>query len=289
MTIIKKGKQTMSEFRTVTEWAVEGQPTGKAGEHGASQRSYPPVTIEGTELRHITSNIVGQDYLLKIMLPDGYTESDKAYPVLYLLDGDHAFAMATDIVQYLYYGGHVSELIIVSPAYGSKDTPEYGGTNMRNRDMVPFPLPGSSSEAGAERYLRFFREELIPYVESHLRVDPSDRTIWGYSLGGRFALYALFQEPELFQRYIVVDGFRDNFFEVESAYAEKRSDLPVKLFLSAGLPDDACFRFAETLRRRNYTGLELGVVRLSSTEHFMVGADGLTRGLESVFNKSESS
>jgi tetratricopeptide (TPR) repeat protein len=61
--------------------------------------------------------------------------------------------------------------------------------------------------------------------------------------------------------------------------------LPAKVFLSSGVEGDSAFRFAETLKRRNYTGLELDYARLQGTWHFMVGAEGLTRGLVSVFNK----
>ncbi len=82
---------------------------------------YPPVLIANSQLRHIRSSIIEQDYLIKVRLPETYADSTAVYPVLYLLDGDHAFAMATDIVQYLIYGEHIPDLIIVSPAYGSKN------------------------------------------------------------------------------------------------------------------------------------------------------------------------
>src|SRR5687767_7261734 len=103
-----------------------------------------PVPIDNSELRYIRSAIVEEDYQIKIRLPETYEQSTATYPVLYLLDGDHAFAMATDIVQYLVYGNLIPDLIIVSPAYGSKDNPEEGGANRRDRDLVPFPLPSSS-------------------------------------------------------------------------------------------------------------------------------------------------
>jgi predicted alpha/beta superfamily hydrolase len=103
------------------------------------------VHIANIELHELYSHIVRQKYLVKVRLPERYSESTASYPVLCLLDGDHAFAMATDIVQYLLYGEHIPDLIIVSPVYGSKDTPEYGGTNMRNRGLAPFPARWSDT------------------------------------------------------------------------------------------------------------------------------------------------
>jgi tetratricopeptide (TPR) repeat protein len=244
---------------------------------------YPKVPIDGTQLRTITSAIVHQDYLLKIRLPEDYERSDKRYPVLFLLDGDHAFAMATDVVQYLYYGG-IPDLIIVSPAYGSKDGPSSGGTNMRDRDLR-FPSPTAPPEAGGDRYLRFLKEELIPYVDSNFRTTPADRTLWGYSLGATFGLHALFHEPALFTRYVIVDGFSDDIPELESAFAGQHSDLPVRLYLASAVPDADLFRFSRTLQRRNYRGLQLQYADLCGVSHYAVGAEGLARGLRAVFSK----
>jgi Putative esterase len=143
--------------------------------------------------------------------------------VLYLLDGDHAFAMATDMVQYLIYGEHIPDLIIVSPAYGSKNTPEYGGTNMRNRDLVPFPTQWSNTPPGGANFLHFFGQELLPFVASTYRVNESDRTLAGYAFGAFFVLYALFQNPDLFNRLIAIDGFEGRFLVMEEAFSATHS------------------------------------------------------------------
>src|ERR1044071_9282118 len=107
----------------------------------ASSSSYPSVPIANSQLSQIKSSIVGQEYQVKIRLPEEYVSTTKLYPVLYLLDGDHAFAMATDIVQYLIYGQHIPDLIIASPAYDSKKLPAEGGKNMRDRDLIFWPTP----------------------------------------------------------------------------------------------------------------------------------------------------
>jgi enterochelin esterase-like enzyme len=49
----------------------------------------PEVALENTETRSIASKIVGRTYGLLIALPDGYADSAKSYPVLYVLDGWH--------------------------------------------------------------------------------------------------------------------------------------------------------------------------------------------------------
>ena len=246
---------------------------------------FPSVPIANSQLRHLRSTIVGQDYQIKIRLPENYANSTSLYPVLYLLDGDHAFAMSTDIVQYLIYGQLIPDLIIASTAYGSKAGPNEGGINMRNRDLVPFQYPDTGMAPGAAEYLEFFEKELIPFIESNYRIIPSDRTLWGYSYGGIFALYALFQKPGLFQKYIVVDGFDDPFFEMEETYAAQHSDLPVRLCVSSP-PNEAeslFSRFLNHLNGRNYPNFHSEYVGLSEHGHFAIGGEGLTKGLVSVF------
>lgn len=249
----------------------------------ASTIQYPLVSIANSQLRHIRSSIVGQDYQVKIRLPEDYSNTATLYPVLYLLDGDHAFAMATDIVQYLIYGKHIPDLLIVSTAYDSQKAPHEGGKNMRNRDLLPFSTPYTDMKPGGVQYLEFFQQELIPFVESNYRVVPDDRTLWGYSFGGVFALYALFEKPSLFQRYIIVDGFENEYFQMEETYAEQHTDLSIRLFMSAPPGDVESRKFFDILSRRHYPNFHSEFVLLNDIGHFAVSAEGLTKGLVSVF------
>ena len=248
-----------------------------------SNDQYRQVSIANSQLRQIQSSIVGQGYQVKIRLPEEYEKTTTLYPVLYLLDGDHAFAMATDIVQYLIYGTHVPDLLIVSPAYDSKKLPQQGGKNMRNRDLKPFPTAQTDMPPGGVQYLEFFQKELIPFIETNYRVVSNDRTLWGYSSGGMFALYALFHKPTLFQRYIVVDGFDQEFTNMEEMFAAQHTDLPIRLFISAPPSETESKALFDRLRRRNYTNFRSEFAQLNDLGHFAIPAEGLTKGLVSVF------
>ena len=257
----------------------------------ASEMQYPSVPIARSELRCIRSSIVGQDYQVKIWLPDSYATTANLYPVLYLLDGDHAFAMATDIVQYLIYDSHIPEMVIASPAYGSKVLFADGGTNMRSRDLPPFPTQHTKMQPGGPAYLEFLEHEFIPFVESNYRTVPTDRTLWGYSFGSYFGLFALFQKPWLFHRYILVDGIDERHFGIEEEYAAHHTELPVRLFLSGCPREDGpeMSRFLDVLGKRNYSGLQAEYVDLNNIGHFAVGAEGLVKGLVSVFHEQPES
>jgi hypothetical protein len=252
----------------------------------ASNSSYPLVPIANSQLRQLRSSIIGEEYQVKIRLPEEYANTTEQYPVLYLLDGDHAFAMATDIVQYLIYGQHIPDLIIASPAYDSKKLPHEGGKNRRVSDLSPFRLyEDDMVEPAGVQYLEFMQQEFIPFVESNYRVLPGDRTLWGYSRGGIFTLYALFQKPNLFQRYIVVDGFDERYLEMEEMFASQHTALPIRFFLAAPPDDLASKKFHDIFVGREYTDFHSEFVPLNDLGHFAVGAEGLTKGLVSVFRK----
>lgn len=257
--------------------------------------SHLPVSLLDTEQRQIHSNIVGQDYLVKIRLPERYHENpDNRFPVLYLLDGDHAFGMAVDIVQYLIYGGHVPDLIIVSPAYGSKTGVDYGGSNMRGRDLLAFEVPWLDYDVHprpkGEAFRQFLQKELIPFAENEYRIDSADRTLWGYSAGSLFGLYALFVNPGLFQRYIMIDGIDEGLLPFESQFAMEHTDLATKLYLAycAEKHSPSSPQFTNALLSRQYKSLSLQVDLLNDIGHFAVGAEGLTKGLVWAFGDRDN-
>jgi enterochelin esterase-like enzyme len=55
---------------------------------------------------------------------------------------------------------------------------------------------------GYELYARSLVEEVIPRVETKLRVvrDRRYRSVWGSSLGGVVSFYTVWQHPEVFRR-----------------------------------------------------------------------------------------
>ncbi len=203
----------------------------------------------------VASNIPGQVFQLRVSLPERYYDLDTTtYPVLYLLDGDYCFAMATDVLRYLNYSGEVPEMILVAIAYDSVKMASEGGKNMRVRDLTPSPAENRPGSGGAENFRRFVKEEVFPFIESNYRVAPGDRALWGHSLGGLFGLYVLFHSPEFFRRYIIVSpalryGNRDA-FDLEEEFSKTHGDFPstgfalseteglrtcpVKLFLAVG-------------------------------------------------------
>ncbi|HSL46145.1 MAG TPA: alpha/beta hydrolase-fold protein [Anaerolineales bacterium] len=245
------------------------------------------VTIPETEIRQIESSKTGRSYDIYVRLPSGYEQNQKKYPILYVLDGQWDFKLLDSIYGGLVYDGFVPEMIIIGITY-SGDDPDYG--SLRTMDYTPMHdlfFPGSGD---GPKFFAFFKEELIPFVESTYRVDPSQRALMGGSFGGTFTLYAMFTEPTLFSGYvaaspIVVFGNKD-VFRQEAAYASSHPDLPVRLFLSVGELEDMrqpVEEFMQVLNERNYTGLEMMTRTIEGEEHAGNKPEAYNRGLRFIF------
>ena len=79
-----------------------------------------------------------------------------------------------------------------------------------NSDMTPWYSPaiykGSNDfEGKAPEYLELLTNKIIPNINSHFKISPSYYTIAGYSLGGLFAYWSLFN-TNAFSKCISVSG-----------------------------------------------------------------------------------
>jgi len=153
-----------------------------------------PVVI-GT-YRTLHSRVLNEERTLLVSLPQGYEEANNRYPVLYILYGGQVrgyFADAVHIVDRLNESTMIPELIIV----GVKNVDRY-------RDNLPVNRDGA--EGGAGKFLQFFTEDLIPFIDDNYRTEDF-RILLGPQAGAAFALYALMEEPGLFRANIVTNPF----------------------------------------------------------------------------------
>src|SRR6187399_2403600 len=138
---------------------------------------YPKVDIPGSEVRKITSSIVaGQEYELQILLPGGYKNSNKKYPVVYLMDSQWDFPLAKSIYGQQYFDGFIPEIIIVGITWGGTNP---NADSLRVRDYTPTNDGRQKQGGGADKFLSFMRNELFPFIETNYKADNKNRTIMG--------------------------------------------------------------------------------------------------------------
>jgi predicted alpha/beta superfamily hydrolase len=247
-----------------------------------------PVNIPSTQRLPFNSTITGQAYELLIHLPGNYTtNTDKTYPVLYLLDAQWDFPLVTGLYGSQYYDGYIPGIIIVGITWGNNADPG----RSRFRDFTPLADNQQPGTGNADNFLSFLKKELIPHIDSKFRTKKDDRILAGSSLGGLFTLYTLFTETALFNRYFLTSPAlqwgNSRLPEVERIFAKKNTGLPVKLFMAHGdMENPAPFlRFVDTLKKRNYAGLEMQTRVLENTGHSGTKGEGYARGLQWVFHK----
>jgi predicted alpha/beta superfamily hydrolase len=195
-------------------------------------RAQQAVTIEHTEKRTIRSQKIGQTYDLLISLPAEYATFDKKYPVLYVLDGWH-FPLMAFLQDNNTFSGRMPPVIIVNISHG--DIPWMQVRPIRSRDLTPTASPREPGSGGAALFLDFFEHELIPFIDKTYRTNTGDRGLLGHSYGGVFALYALEERPDLFQRIVAASPATALFHNAIFDAAKLRSiKAHVRLDLSAG-------------------------------------------------------
>lgn len=155
--------------------------------HGKQQFSeQKPGNVLGKRLT-LQSKILGEDKELYISLPPDYDETVHAYPVVFVLEAEFLFNITQSITHILTLRSEMPASIIVGVTNG--------GPNKRGELTLP------TQGGRVYDHLRFFRHELIPYVEENYRVN-DHHTIMGLSPTTGFVLEAFWSEPDLFSAYI---------------------------------------------------------------------------------------
>ena len=136
-----------------------------------------------------------------VYLPPGYASSTRAYPVLYLQDGQNVFD------QYTSFAGEwgVDETLDQLAASGQ----DRGGCLVVAIDNVDrhrldeySPWRNARLRRGGEgaQYVDFLVHTLKPYIDHHYRTRPERATTYvaGSSMGGLLATYAALRYPAVF-------------------------------------------------------------------------------------------
>lgn len=243
-----------------------------------------------TNIKIYHSEIVNDDFYIYISLPDDYENSKETYPVLFVLDGDVEFGMATSIARYLQIGDAIPELIIIGVGYGALNRAE---GNKRRRDYTISSTPGASNSGGGPKFLGFMKKELIPYLDKTYRTNPEDRIISGYSLGGLFSIYTMLTEPGTFQRYIIGSPLLtwDNFriFNIQEEAFKTLDDIKAKIFISVGSEesDEKYFNpideMVTSIEEKGFKSLLMEAKVFDGGTHLVCPPEVLSYGLVSVF------
>lgn len=249
-------------------------------------RDFPAVTIPGTEVRSLRSQVTSRAYDLYVYVPSKRTAGTR-YPVLYLLDGQWDFKLLTSIQGGLLYDKFVPDVIIVGITYSG---PNANYDSLRAVDYTPKASPSNPGSGQGAKFLSFLETELIPFVESNYPADPARRALMGASLGGLFTLYAMYTKPSLFTGYAAgspaVTYAQRGAFDDEAAYAASHKELHAKLYVAVGDQEPLYQPVQELVRKiraRSYTGLTVESRVIAGERHSGNKPEAFNRGLRFLF------
>ena len=227
----------------------------------------------------VYSRVLGEDRTILVDLPTGYEYTQTRYPVLFLLDGMAHFHHAAATADFLSRTGRIPQMIVV------------GITNTaRTRDLTPTHVADSETSGGADTFIKFIEDELIPFVDERYRTQPC-RVLFGHSLAGMFSVYTLFTKPQLFAGYVAAsphlqwdDG---RVVDLAEEILNGRPSLKSSLYISLGdEPDyaESVDRFTRLLEKADDSGLRWEYVVLEEDDHMSTPLKSNYEGLEMVFS-----
>ncbi|MFO7526394.1 MAG: alpha/beta hydrolase-fold protein [Ignavibacteriaceae bacterium] len=258
---------------------------------GTDLQSYD-VTLNYSKTVILYSDVIKDSFYIYIKLPkDNYGNSEESYPAIFLLDGDIAFPMAWSVVRYLQYAEHVPDVLIIGIGYGG--LMKSNVPNKRSRDYSISTISGIAESNGGELFLQFLKNELIPFISSNFRMDKSNMTLSGHSLGGLFVLYTLFKEPELFSNYISSSPYTYYDLETLLALEEKKlnnfKSMRRRFFISNGANEDEAkyikpiIQIVNRLKQSESDNFQMNYKVFDGGSHFTTPSEALSYGLKFCF------
>lgn len=160
--------------------------------------------IAGKKIK-IFSKILNEERPILISLPAGYDHTQKRYPVIFITDGSENRLIGSGGMIRYFANTTIPQMISVIIPNTDR------GRDLHISSTPLDQLPGSGGMGGAN-FLKFFTEELIPYIDSNYR-STDYRILVGYSSGGGFVFNTLLTIPDYFEAYIAASP--SFFFEDE--------------------------------------------------------------------------
>lgn len=167
-----------------------------------------PVTAPRAEQFDMTS-AAGREYRIFLGLPS-LPPPPGGYPALIHLDGNATFLTALEAVRLqtrppkgfgpavvVAVGYRTDEPFETTLRYFDYTTPADPANLKPRGNGEPYPPVG-----GADAFLGFLAEELVPAVAARVPIDRERLTLTGHSLGGLFVLHAFLTRPDLFATYV---------------------------------------------------------------------------------------
>lgn len=264
-----------------------------------------PLSKDLTAKYDLTSKYNNTKYTLEVSLPISY-DTNKKYPVYYILDGFYAASIAHGAHLTLQFENLIEDVIVVTIAGPEKSTsewlinrwPDYTFSKDTLNDVIyskVFHLPNGSTISGkGDQFFQTLTKQIFPFIENKYGFN-GNRGISGHSLGGYLVADLMFKAPELFNRFGINSSsqrlhLNNEIRTKEKNFAATHKELNAKVFLSFGSlePKDAIedLRYFENQLKSHYKNIETKFIEYADETHASVVPATINDGMWYLYKKN---
>jgi predicted alpha/beta superfamily hydrolase len=169
-------------------------------------KSEQPVSFPTWRQFVLTSPSLKRDFMVRVIPPSAPAPAGQRTAAIYLLDGNLYSGMAADTARMMALEpGLYAPAYIIAIGYDTSN-PMVVITNRQNDYLhVKAVEPGRTTAqgGGGAAFEAFLIDELKPFIESRLPVDPARSMLAGHSYGGLFTANVAARRPEAFAGYAI--------------------------------------------------------------------------------------
>ena len=243
------------------------------------------TSISNTKYHLHKSESLSHDYHVYVLAPEESESQDK-YATVYLLDGGITFPLLAAYSRYLSLANEIPPLILVGISYGTDDF------RLGNRRSTDFTAPAENRDhyGGAAAFQSMLFTELFPLIEQNYPSDPSQRILFGQSIGGQFSIYNAMTKPDKFLGMIASNPalHRNLDFFLAPKVDERKVKRKSRLFVSTAAYDDDRFKVPANKWLDHWQAIEgkpfiLETHQLENENHFSAAPTAFKNGLKWIF------